>query len=264
MSIDICIPYGTLREESSWLMLLGAYLRAEGEDVRQLVCDGVMEVCLRDRFLSWQRGVQSCLECKLEQQSLANWAGMPVLRLSAYANGEISTRLFRDLLLTNDGELTHFSFLGQNYWPILEPLFQDRFHSPFDSKNKLHTSFLRRLLTSAASVDALIRTHFQESPAGRTVLSFGLDFFSQLVALRAHAAGRRVVRVSWDEESKQCRVCHPLTSEIFPTTISVNEVLALGPDLNRWPSHVLEEFSSLVEVLELRPRTLPKVANSGR
>lgn len=250
MTIDICIPYGTLKEESRFLMLLGAFLKGNAIPVQQLLCDGVMEVCHRDSYLGFRRGMQSCLECSFEQERLAAWGDVPPLRLSQYADGQAVTSLLRSLALAGDAQLPYFcSSDAKAYWPLLEPLFQSRFRADYDSRNKLHVAFARKLLHSAGSVDDLLRAHFRHSDNTGAALSFGLDFFSQLFALRAHEAGRPVLRVSWDKESSRCRVCHPYSGELMDIQVVLAELLPLGPDLSRWPDQALDEFAHIAESL---------------
>ncbi|NDC37223.1 MAG: hypothetical protein EBZ48_04130 [Proteobacteria bacterium] len=252
MSVLLVSPSGKRDPEVGLLYLIGRFLISQGHHVAQLMCNGVVAGCDRDADSNWRRGIQSCLGCMQEQRDLAQWGGIPALRLSEGIIAEVVQHSSRWIDSLPTEELWGAAVGGIGLAELAQATFEARFGvaSP-DFNNKLHDRFVRMLLA------AVLRVHH-----GATALLKSRN--PSLLLLPANAGlitatvGKAALTLKipvfhWQAQlAKRCITIHAAHSDMLhECPLLIEDVLTLRTDMKTWSPDLVSILKATEEFLGL-------------
>lgn len=252
MKIPIFVPFGSHSQEAGLMYLLANFLKATYPEVVQLRCNGMFSVCDRDVDSSWTRTVSSCFTCIADQKALSDWSGLPVQDFSSFLTPEDirETKEWATALAAAD--LTTAEFRGMPVFEICRETFAIRFGaSEFESRNKNHEQFLRKLLVSATRAClAAQRYHGSYSP-DICLVSGGRDYMTQGFVTFSRAMKRDVAVFRWDVASRAIQITHPRNEKTLSCELVPEGVLGMRSDYKTWPAELVSIVQGILNFLEL-------------
>ncbi|MBX7137476.1 MAG: hypothetical protein K1X83_05780 [Oligoflexia bacterium] len=253
MRASILLPFGSLNQESGVVALVANYLRSIFPGVSQLVCNGIFSVCDRDAELSWRRDIHACQRCSHDQQRLASWANLDLMRLSTLINADEIWETKKWVTCLPSAELRTAEFHGLNLFELCKPSLENRYGSStaVDMTHQAHEQFLRRIMLGALRMCVIGRRFNNRMLADLTLVAGETDFITASFAAQARKQGRGVALFKWDVATRAVRVHHPYNGQVFNCEFVLEDVTSMRNDVMTWPVELVNVVRDLLRFLDV-------------
>jgi hypothetical protein len=252
MRVIVHAPYGTLSQEVGLIHVLANYLRSVFPEVVQLKCNGVFSCCDRDGRDNWQRSMDSCLGCVIEQNRLAAWSGIASEPLSKYLGPE-DIDLTRCAILSLPSEkMLEASVAGFRLFDLCRISFRTRFGVEVpDLRNKNHVQVLRRMMLSAARAGLAVRRFLQKFMPDISLVADGRDLISRSFIEASRQADYPAVIFRWDQSGGGVNIVHPRTHQVLVCDLRLEGIATMRSDIYSWPVELIEILQEILAFLDI-------------
>lgn len=252
MKIAVLAPFGSHSQESGLLYLLANYLHGTYPEVVQLRCNGMFSVCDRDIDNSWTRSVSSCFACIADQKALSDWSGLPVQNYSSYLLPEDIRDTKQWLSSVSAADLPRAEFRALPVFEVCRESFANRFGTgEYDSRNKNHEQFLRKLMLSAARASLTAQRYQRQYAPDLSLICGGRDFISSSFVTVSQGMQRDVSVLRWNVGNRSIQITHPRQNDGYSCELVPEGVLGMRSDVKTWPRELNGIVQGILEFLGL-------------
>jgi hypothetical protein len=252
MKVVSFLPFGLQSKEAGLVSLLSSYLGLYNLDVKQLLCNGIISACNRDKAQDWQRGFSTCLQCISEQSKFAAWSGRSVQNLSSFLHPKDIDQTKRWILGLERDTLIEAEFEGLPLAALCQSSLRQQFEE-VDLLNRSIEAGVRRVLLSAARVARVFRSYALVDKPDYVLIAGGDDFLSSVSRLVLKERKIAVSLFSWNSMGNDIVVENPTTAKVASYPLVFDDVTSLRADIRSWPPELLRVVEELMAFIDLAP-----------
>ena len=235
MRIFINSYYGKQRKENNFSFLVGAHLKKIFPDVQQIVCDGFLEVCSRDK--NNLTSSKDCNYCIKEQGLFTKWTKLEILNLSEYLDANAMSQI-NELVFGYRVETDQNNEYSSLYQSLLE---LEEF-----------SKYKNKIFSTALSIHFALNKITSKLYPNIVVLSDSKDLITRSMIFSLKKKNIKYVVFDYDENLQAIIATRSNDQKIQKFDLVINDLLAIRSSQDSWPDEVTNILQSLVAFLGIK------------
>ena len=247
MTTLVFSPYSLLVPETSLLLATASVLARRNQDVLYIRCTGTFPACGRDPKLNGVRPFSQCLKCASESESLRERSNFKSINLTNLVSQDewLATRTW--INQQKEEDLPKIEFRGVELFPLIEPMNQDYVNlEPASLLVRKRNLLISAVLTLRAFSKILSdAAHSIE----RVLVARDNDVLTSSLSVLAKASGIEVAVFESLSTPGTTVIRSSQFSRPYASTLDLQALTRLRPDVRSWPPEVASEVHGIVEFL---------------
>jgi hypothetical protein len=235
MKVVVYAPYGEAHKEASLLYLVANYLAKNGAEVSQMLCDGAVPVCGRDRLVGEERGPFLCSRCISEQEQLISWGGLTARGVSREISPDDVKTASRWILGVPRDDLARIEFRGVNLWSACKTELLARFEGrDIGALSQSEESDLREFFITYTRVAIASERFIKRVEPTLALVSSIRDPLSHAFVLQANQAKLDTAVFSFDQRTSTVSIESLSTRKTYATSLVLENIASMRNDPRTW------------------------------
>jgi hypothetical protein len=235
MKVVVYAPYGEAHKEASLLYLVANYLAKNGADVSQMLCDGAVPICGRDRIIGEEPGPFLCARCIAEQEQLISWSSLTAHSVSREIVPDDVRTASRWILTVPKEDLARIEFRGVNLWSACKTELLARYDGrDLSALSQSEESDLRAFFIAYTRVAIASERFIKRGEPSLALVSSIRDPLSHAFVLQAKQAKLDTAIFSFDQRTSTVSIESLSTRKTYATSLVLDNIASMRNDPRTW------------------------------